>query len=83
MIGTDCPALTPELLRQAAASLDRHAATLVPAEDGGYVLIGVRQAAWPLFANIEWGSERVLAQTRARLVDLGWRWKEFGRAVGR
>jgi len=77
VIGTDCPVLTPDLLRQAAASLGQHEATLIPAADGGYVLIGMRQAAWPLFANIEWSSERVMTQTRARLVDLGWRWKEF------
>lgn len=78
VIGTDCPALTPELLRQAAASLEQHEATLIPAEDGGYVLIGMRQAAPAVFADVEWSSERVSAQTRQRLAGIGWRWAEFG-----
>jgi glycosyltransferase A (GT-A) superfamily protein (DUF2064 family) len=44
VIGTDCPALTPELLRAAAAALSDNEATLIPAEDGGYVLIGLQEA---------------------------------------
>lgn len=77
VIGTDCPALTPALLRQAAKALATHDATVVPAEDGGYVLIGMRQAAPRVFEAVDWGSGRVMAQTRARLLEMGWRWLEF------
>jgi len=77
VVGTDCPVLTPGLLRRAAASLDQDDATVVPAEDGGYVLIGMRQPARRVFADIDWGSGRVMAQTRERLAEIGWRWSEF------
>jgi rSAM/selenodomain-associated transferase 1 len=76
IIGTDCPSLTPELLREAAAALDGHDAVVFPAEDGGYVLIGMRRAAPELFAGIEWSTARVMAQTRERLAGLGWSWAE-------
>ena len=76
VIGTDCAVLTPGLLQQAADSLRRHDATLIPAEDGGYVLIGMRQAGRRAFHAIDWSTERVMAQTRERLSSLHWRWHE-------
>lgn len=77
VIGTDCPVLTPGLLRQAADSLRHHDATVVPAEDGGYVLIGMRQAGRAAFRQVDWSTDRVMAQTRTRLNELNWRWHEF------
>jgi rSAM/selenodomain-associated transferase 1 len=77
VIGTDCAVLTPGLLRQASESLQQHDATVVPAEDGGYVLIGMREAVRQAFHEVEWSTERVIAQTRARLTAMNWRWSEF------
>lgn len=77
VIGTDCAVLTPGLLRQAAESLRQHDATVVPAEDGGYVLIGMREAGRQAFHAVDWSTERVMAQTRARLTAMKWRWHEF------
>jgi hypothetical protein len=77
VVGTDCPVLTPGLLRRAAASLDRNDATVIPAEDGGYVLIGMRHPSRRVFTDIDWGSEKVMGQTRVRLSEMGWRWSEF------
>jgi len=77
VIGTDCPVLTPELLRQAATSLLQHDATVVPAEDGGYVLIGMRKVSRHAFHDVDWSTERVMAQTQERLSELNWRWREF------
>jgi rSAM/selenodomain-associated transferase 1 len=78
LIGSDCPALRPADLRAAARALRAGAdAVLSPAEDGGYALIGARRSARALFDGVAWGSARVLAQTRARLKRLGWRWKEL------
>lgn len=75
VIGTDCPLLTPDLLARAADCLRAgDDAVVFPAEDGGYVLIGLRRAAPAAFANIPWGSETVMAATRTRLDALGWRW---------
>ena len=38
-----------------------------PAEDGGYVLIGCSRLHIRPFQGIDWGSRRVLAQTRNKL----------------
>lgn len=76
VIGTDCPVLTPARLRAAAQALRDDDAVVVPAEDGGYVLIGMRRAAAAAFAGVDWGSDRVMTQTRQRLRTLGWRWSE-------
>ena len=73
-VGCDCPALAPAHLRAARAALAAgHDAVLVPAEDGGYVLIGLARMDSSLFGGIRWGGADVLAQTRARLAALGWR----------
>jgi len=76
VIGTDCPALTTAHLREAAAQLATHDAVLCPAEDGGYVLIGMRRAAPEVFTDMAWGNAQVMEQTRLRLLNLGWTWSE-------
>jgi glycosyltransferase A (GT-A) superfamily protein (DUF2064 family) len=44
---------------------------LIPAEDGGYVLIGARGAHPQLFSGSAWGTPTVLTETRARIAALG------------
>ncbi|SEL03498.1 TIGR04282 family arsenosugar biosynthesis glycosyltransferase [Halomonas daqiaonensis] len=73
LIGSDCPVLTPGLLYRCQAALTEADAVFLPAEDGGYVLVGVRHANRRLFASIDWGTDRVMAQTRERAKALGWR----------
>lgn len=78
IIGADCPTLTRDDLREALQALrDGCDAVLGPAEDGGYVLLGVRRADAALFDNIDWGGAEVLDATRARLTALGWRRHEL------
>ena len=78
LIGTDCPVLRVADLRAAARALHGgDDAVLSPAEDGGYALIGLRRVSPRLFSGIEWGSDSVLQQTRIRLRELGWRWREL------
>ena len=44
VIGTDCPSLSPAHLQEAADALrDGNDVVVIPAEDGGYVLIGTRR----------------------------------------
>jgi len=50
---------------------------IVPAEDGGYVLIGLRHDAPDLFSGISWGTNTVTEETRLRLIKLKWRWHEL------
>jgi rSAM/selenodomain-associated transferase 1 len=77
VIGTDCPALTPAHLRNAADILGGGAdAVVIPADDGGYVLIGLRQAQPMLFSEIRWSTPEVMAATRRRLRELDLTWHE-------
>jgi uncharacterized protein len=77
LIGSDCPALTPEHLRDCAAALAAgDDAVFLPAEDGGYVLVGLKEPRPELFAGIAWGTERVMAETRARMRTAGLSWSE-------
>lgn len=78
VIGSDCPALTPAILREAAQALGTHDAVIAPAEDGGYVLVGLSGPDPGLFAGIAWGGPTVMAETRARLARSGTKWKELG-----
>ena len=77
VLGTDCPALTPEVLHEAAAALREHDAVVIPAEDGGYVLIGLRQPVHAVFQHVEWSTDRVMAQTRQQLQAAGLTWREL------
>jgi len=78
LIGSDCPALTARHLRQADRSLrDGADAVFIPCEDGGYALIGLQRVEAALFDGMTWGGEHVMADTRARLTALGWRWREL------
>ena len=75
VIGGDCVSLTVADLRFALQALAQgREAVLGPAEDGGYVLLGLRRPCPFLFRGIQWGSNRVLAATRCRLhkADLDW-----------
>ena len=77
IIGTDCPALTAADVRAATDALETHDCVLIPAEDGGYVLIALKWWDARLFSDMPWGGEQVLAKTRERLTALEWRWHEM------
>ena len=79
LVGSDCAVLSAEYLRQAAAGLaGGNDAVFGPAEDGGYVLIGLaRKSSAQLFDDIAWGTATVMQETRARLARLNWRWREL------
>lgn len=77
LIGSDCPEYSPAYLASAFAALDGEEVVLGPAADGGYVLIGLRRMAPELFAGIPWGTDSVLARTRAALRGLGRTWAEL------
>ena len=71
-IGIDCPDIDSTILNNAFNSLQTHDLTLGSAEDGGYYLIGLNHSVPQLFDNINWGTERVLEQTKniANKLDL-------------
>jgi len=77
VVGTDCPTLTAVHLRDSADALRSGAEVVViPADDGGYVLIGMRRPIPDLFADMAWGTDAVMMETRRRLTNLGLPWRE-------
>jgi len=65
LMGADCPVWTRETLSGVFDSLRAPGdCTLVPAEDGGYVGIGVMGGVPEIFSGIDWGTPSVLGQTR-------------------
>ncbi len=85
IIGSDAPLLPLPLVEAAFSGLADRDALLAPAEDGGYVLIGLALERAPpaavesLFADIPWGTEAVRKATSeaARRSGLG-----FGELAG-
>lgn len=71
-VGCDCPELGEGELNQALFALAAgYEVVLGPAEDGGYVLLGLRRLHPELFLAMPWGSAGVLAETRRRILALG------------
>ena len=77
LIGTDCAVLAPGHLQAAARALKQHEVVVVPAEDGGYVLIGMWRLIPEVFERIDWSTPQVMTQTRERLTQAGVEWLEM------
>lgn len=76
LLGADCPFITRATLIKLFEALRNGAdAAIVPANDGGYVALALRSAEPYVFSGVDWGSEKVLAQTVARFKSLGWQYK--------
>lgn len=71
LIGTDCPFITDEYIKQAYSELNDSDLVIGPAEDGGYVLIGMTAPHRELFEGVDWGTAQVLDQTLAIAHSLG------------
>ncbi len=71
VMGTDAPALTAVRVEQAIQCLTVNDLVAVPAEDGGYVLLGQSGFYPQLYHDIDWGSDRVMQQTRRQANALG------------
>jgi rSAM/selenodomain-associated transferase 1 len=77
-LGTDWPQLDLVTVAETCAALvDGDDAVMVPAEDGGYVLLGMRRYDGHVFEGIGWGGADVMQRTRERLATLQWRWREW------
>ncbi len=72
-IGSDCPYVTEDLIREALESVAEDTLVLGPAPDGGYWLIGMGRHAAALFEGIEWSTESVFDATCQRAEQLGLR----------
>jgi uncharacterized protein len=73
LLNSDSPTLPAELIVEAVRLLAApgERAVLGPASDGGYYLLALKAPHAALFADIDWSTERVAAQTRAAAQRLG------------
>ncbi len=79
IIGTDAPALVIDTIDAAVNELQHSDIVLVPAEDGGYVLIGASKHHEDLLIDVPWGSESVLANTVRNIERLGLEYSLLGK----
>lgn len=63
LIGADIPAIDANYVSTAFENLKSNPTVIAPAEDGGYVLVGLTKPQPTMFDHIEWGSSKVLQQT--------------------
>ncbi len=72
IIGSDCPEISPEILRQAFLFLENGSEVVVgPAPDGGYYLLGLGSFFPEIFRNIEWSTDTVFSRTLKIAADFG------------
>lgn len=71
IIGTDAPALGINTIVAAINELEHSDIVLVPAEDGGYVLLAASKHHERLLVDVPWGTQSVLASTVHNIEHLG------------
>ena len=71
IIGTDAPALDIDTIDAVVDQLEHSDIVLVPAEDGGYVLLGTSKHHQDLLVDVPWGTQSVLASTVGNIERLG------------
>lgn len=69
IIGSDCSALTTDIIRQAFQALDNHRVVIGPARDGGYYLLGMSQYYPDIFTDKSWSTPTVLTETIEQLQE--------------
>jgi hypothetical protein len=67
VIGSDCPEITPNIVKEAFAMLEEKDVCIGPAKDGGYYLLGMRELYSQLFEEKQWSTGSVFEDT---LLDL-------------
>lgn len=71
IMGSDCPELSADILREAFSKLDHCDFVIGPAADGGYYLLGMKEYSPEIFEGIEWSSPEVLDKTVQKISDIG------------
>jgi hypothetical protein len=76
LVGTDCPMLDVAYIARAVAALETCDAVFGPAEDGGYVLVGISRSI-DAFSRVPWSAPDTMAATRRRLASSRAVWEEL------
>jgi len=73
LIDSDSPTVPAATFAQAVEILRSSGEHIVlgPSDDGGYYLIGLKKPRREMFERIDWSTERVLEQTKARAKEIG------------
>lgn len=71
LVGSDIPGLTPEIVNSGLADLSPECATLGPAGDGGYYLVGFHRDGFvqEVFRTEEWGTSEVYQRAFSILTE--------------
>ncbi|MEE9423064.1 MAG: TIGR04282 family arsenosugar biosynthesis glycosyltransferase [Gammaproteobacteria bacterium] len=78
LIGVDCPLLDVNYINSACIALQDGAEIVIgPAEDGGYVLVGMKNYKPELFTSIAWSTASVMQQTRQIMEQKKWQFEEL------
>lgn len=77
IIGSDCITHTIENIEEVFSILNQTDVVMQPSDDGGYVLIG--QSRWipKIFNHVDWGSDKVFAQTMSQIKKHNINFKEL------
>lgn len=77
LVGTDCPSISRAHLRACVDALNDGAdAVFLPAEDGGYGLVGMTRPIPEIFLDMVWSTDEVMNETRRRLRARNLAWRE-------
>lgn len=71
LMGTDCPQLDSKKLQQAAQALTDFDSCIIPASDGGYVLLGLKQYLPAVFKNMPWSTAQLFEVSRQAIEAVG------------
>lgn len=75
-IGSDSPGLTSDTLLDAARALDTHSTVLVPARDGGVILLGAA-TPWPALQRLPWETASLCQALAQSCADAGLNCKQL------
>jgi len=78
IIGTDAPALDINTIDAVVNQLEYSDIVLVPAEDGGYVLLAASRHHEDLLVDVPWGTEGVLESTVRNIERMGLEYSLLG-----
>lgn len=79
LMGSDIPEINEEVLKQVIGGrVRRKEVVVMPADDGGYVLMSLRGNHPLVFRDVPWGTNRVMNVTRNRIRQSGLLCRETG-----
>ena len=72
LIGTDCPEMTAEIMKEAFYGIDQTGSVIGPSIDGGYYLIGFKIDSFTEkpFHDMAWGTDIVYQETLDRCLQM-------------